>query len=458
MILTGALFALLAPLSLAGGIRQRQSPAGTASVRLAETTGEAKFLASGFIYGWPDNGTEPDTSIPENLVREINFNANRAGGAQTPDKGWAYGGYDAYYPRFESTLSNYRTTRKYGGDFIMLLHDMWGADGGTQPSTLHPGDDGDWTETDLFLRQLSDDIRANDMLEGLVLDLWNEPELAGFWSREFSQYIDYYVHATAFFRTEFPDTLISGPSGAHRPTVDSETWRPWLAAVAENDAVPDLYSWHQIGAWEGEPDTSVPTLQALLTEYGLPERPIDINEYAWPDEQNPSNSAWYMAQLERHNLRGLRANWGSGGELHNYMADLVFPDGDGSYHPNGEWVLYKYYAGMTGQRAATTASDDGSFDVFATTSEDGVVKVLAGTRTVQAAYDISISGLAEAGFPDSGSVEVRTWQFTWPGRKAEVTEPIDLGTSTETYSDGTLTLHFNPADNSTAFAYEFSRP
>lgn len=109
----------------------RQSSQGTATVDISQTHGLATFLGSGFIYGWPDNGTSASTLIPDYLVTGISFNANRAGGAQLPVGGWATGGLSGYTERFQSALSNYRTTQKYGGEFILLPHDLWGADGST---------------------------------------------------------------------------------------------------------------------------------------------------------------------------------------------------------------------------------------------------------------------------------------------------------------------------------------
>lgn len=131
----------------------------------------------------PDNGTDVDNSIPANFVTDIKFHSSRAGGAQIPALGWAGGGYSEYIGRFKSTLSNYLTTRKYGGDFILLPHDLWGADGGQSSGSIFPGDNGNWTEMEVFLGQVVNDLKENDMLGGLVVDLWNEPDLTGFWNR-----------------------------------------------------------------------------------------------------------------------------------------------------------------------------------------------------------------------------------------------------------------------------------
>jgi hypothetical protein len=192
-------FTLLSTLGLPGfnALSIAQRAKGAATVDLSKTVGPAEQVASGWIYGFPDNGIEAQISIPDSFIQDVKFGASRAGGAQLPARGW-WNGYDEYVPRLNSTISNYRSTRKYGGDFIVLVHDLWGADGTKIP--LYPGDDGDWTETDKFLQQVVDDIQSNDILEGLVLDIWNEPELDIFWDRSLDQFLEYYVHAHNFFR------------------------------------------------------------------------------------------------------------------------------------------------------------------------------------------------------------------------------------------------------------------
>ncbi|KAI8293073.1 hypothetical protein K4K56_005311 [Colletotrichum sp. SAR 10_98] len=412
--------AALAACSAAAAISSRQS-AGAATVDVSQTTGEAAFLGSGFIYGFPDNGQDADNSIPDYFLTDIKIRTCRAGGAQIAASGWAIGGEQGYRGRFDSTLSNYRTTRKYNADFILLPHDIWGSQGGSSADFPFPGDNGDWSGMETFIRRLISDVRANNMLEGLLIDLWNEPDLEGFWNRPWSQYVD-------------------------------ANWRAWMQAVAQGNVAPDIYSWHQIGAWEREPDTTVPALRALLADYGLPERPIDVNEYAWPDEQNPANSAYYLAQLERHNIRGLRANWEGGENLHNYLGNLIAKNDQG-YYPNGEWQLYKYYANMVGERVLTAASSDLKFDVFAVLS-NRYLKILAGTRTVQNRYDIVLKGLAELGLPAQGTLEVHRYQFDWGGAQGLVYDALDLGSFTYSYSDGELTIPHDPPTAATAFAYE----
>ena len=177
---------------------------GTASVDLFQTRGPATSLASGFLYGFPDNGTSASTAIPSSLVTPLKVPASRGGGSQmpAPDLGWAVGGYSSYAGRFDSALSNYRTSRALGADFILLATDLWGADGVADSGGHYPGDGGDWGEFEAFLEQLTGDIVENDMVEGLVFDVWNEPDLDIFWNRTWDQFLDLYVRAHDILRCD----------------------------------------------------------------------------------------------------------------------------------------------------------------------------------------------------------------------------------------------------------------
>jgi hypothetical protein len=101
--------------------------------------------------------------------------------------------------RFNSTLSTYRSARKYDAHFILIANDLWGADGG-QDGALYPGDNGNWTETEAFLDQLILDMRTNDLIEDVTIDIWNEPDYPLFWERSWEQYLDYWNHAYNYLR------------------------------------------------------------------------------------------------------------------------------------------------------------------------------------------------------------------------------------------------------------------
>jgi hypothetical protein len=102
-------------------------------------------------------------------------------------------GQSEYEGRLNSTLSNYETCRKYGAEFQILPHDIWGTDK-TNASSVWPGDNGDWTDYDLFLDTLLQDLKTRDAVDGTYFEIWNEPDLPDiFWQRSQQQWLDLYI-------------------------------------------------------------------------------------------------------------------------------------------------------------------------------------------------------------------------------------------------------------------------
>ncbi|KAI9655101.1 MAG: hypothetical protein M1821_005584 [Bathelium mastoideum] len=480
--------ALLLPEAvLSASLHRRQSSSNTAVVDLSVNKGTPQHLASGFIYGIPDSPANP-SQIPSTFFSDIGFNYGRAGGAQlnAPCRGWIWG-LSEYQCRFQSTLSNYKTTRQHGGNFILLPHDIWGTDHANS-STIWPGDSGSWTDYDKFVSQLISDILANDMETGLVWDVWNEAD-GSFWKRSQQQWIDLYVRTHKQIRyvmAFIPDvkltvrdsstsamapTLISGPSHAGAPTPSNTWWTKWLTQIKGNSTIPDQYSWHLEGSISDVNDdlqTNNATFASMLTSAGLSQpKQVNINEYATFPEQVAAGAAWWISRLERYNAIGLRGNWLSGYELHDLMASLISkPNADSSsysytgtgYYPVGEWQVYKYYnQNMTGHRAGTTGSGDRVLDVYATVGSDQV-RVLTGVRLATGTWYITINKLSAVGLPTSGSLNIHTWGFVDKGHYGEVDAPTDRGTVAHTYSGDSVTfaVYQTSQDEYTAWAFEFA--
>lgn len=395
--------------ALSSTILPRQSSDNTAVVDLSVKRGAPNHYAAGILYGEPDTQNQ----IPDSFYTQTGIKYGRAGGAQlpAPSRGWIWGlvislpvlniltdtsaSLNEYKGRFQSTLSNYKTIRKYGGTFIILPHDIWGTDHANS-STVWPGDNGNWTDYDNFLNQLFSDIKANGMTTAAVFDIWNEPD-GSFWARSQQQYFDLYVRTHKRIRSDpsLNAMLISGPSYAAQPTTSNSWWTGWLSLVKGNNTIPDQYSWHiegDINDVNDDLQTNNATLTGMLKQYALPARQVNINEYAVFDEQVASGAAWWISRLERYDSYGLRGNWLSNYALHDYMASLLGkPNADtssydpngGGYWPNGEFQVYKYYASnMTGTRAQTTGTGDRIMDVYTTIggSNDRKVRTLTGTR------------------------------------------------------------------------------
>jgi hypothetical protein len=333
------------------------------TVNFSVAGGSPTYRASGWIYGMTENASAP----ADHFYRDVKFRYMRAGGAQLDSPGgWVSGKYDR---RWNATRAQLLRTRSLGGEFILLIHDLWGADG--YPITRFPGDNGDWTDYDNFLTRLINDVRVTGA--PVQWDLWNEPNITLFWNRPQSQYFELWRRTYQRVRAAFPTQLIVGPSHAGVPTTSTGWWTQYLDFVRANNVVPDIISWH---ALPSDPVANVAAANATLNPRGIPHpRPYQINEYGASNEQNPGDGSWYIARLERAGADGLRANWASGGNLHNDLGNLLVHNSAGQYQPKGEWWVYRYYGSQTGQIASVTPSP--AYDAFATKAS-GVAKILVG--------------------------------------------------------------------------------
>ncbi|MCK8437129.1 RICIN domain-containing protein [Streptomyces sp. D2-8] len=330
-VLLAALAAALVP---AG---PSQAADTSVTVDFATTKGTPTYRASGMIYGLTADGSLPQ----DHFFKDIKWQFMRAGGAQLNGGGYATSLAD-YQTRWQATLAQYQRTVALGGTFVMLPHDLWGADGTT--SQPFPGDNGDWTRFDNFVNQVISDVKANNMT--VQWDLWNEPDLSGFWDRPQSQYLQMWSRFHAAVRANLPGQLIVGPSTANTPTSSNTWWTTYLNHIKANNVAPDIYSWHAI---PHDPVQAVSNANSTLAAAGLTNtRPYQINEYAGREQQHPGGGGWFISRLERAGADGMRANWGWGPNLHDYAANLLTKNDSGQYLPLGEWFMYRYYGSQTG--------------------------------------------------------------------------------------------------------------
>jgi ricin-type beta-trefoil lectin protein len=378
--LSGAL-AVLGVLAVPSPARADDQSIG---VNFAVTTAAPAHRASGWIYGMTENGAAP----PDHFFTDVKYQAMRAGGAQLPGGGWVGGGYDR---RWNATRAQMLRTKALGGKFVLLPHDLWGADGAG--IARFPGDNGDWTDYDRFLTRVFADVRATGV--AVQWDIWNEPNITIFWNRPQSQYLELWRRTYQRLRAEMPGTLIVGPSLAGVPTTGGTWWNQYLDYVKANNPV-----------------ANVAAANTTLDSRGIAHsRPYQINEYGASDEQNPGDGAWYIARLERAGADGLRANWASGGNLHNDLGNLLAHNSAGQYQPKGEWWVYRFYASQTGAAVATTAS--AGYDAYATKA-DGNAEVLVGGGRTTGALAVNLQGLnTVTGVVSNNQVRVRVQRIPY---------------------------------------------
>ena len=401
------------------------------------------YRASSWIYGMTENAAGP----ADHFFTDLEFQGMRAGGAQLGSPGgWANGAYDR---RWNSTRAQMLRTHALGGTFVLLPHDLWGADGTSSPR--FPGDNDDWTDYDNFLTRLIADVKATGV--PVQWDIWNEPNLAMFWDRSQAQYFELWRRTYQRLRADMPGTLIVGPSHAGVPTTSTSWWTQFLDHVRANNAVPDIFSWHSL---PGDPVANVAEANRSLDARGIAHpRPYQINEYGAPDEQNPGDGSWYIARLERSGADGLRANWASAGNLHNDLGNLLTRNAAGQHLPKGEWWVYRYYAGQTGQIVSTTPSL--AYDAFATRNA-GVAKVLVGGGGTSGTLAVKLNRVDSVNnLVADNRVRVRVQRIPYDSGRA-VAGPTTVSDSVVTLSGNATTVNLNHTNADDTFTVTLLPP
>ncbi|MFK0159484.1 RICIN domain-containing protein [Streptomyces sp. NPDC090499] len=397
------------------------------TVDFATAGGTPTYHASGMIYGMT-----PDGSLPQDhFFTDIKWHFMRAGGAQLNSGGYATSLAD-YQTRWNSTLAQYKRTAALGGTFVLLPHDLWGADSTT--SQGWPGDNGDWTQFDNFVNQLISDVQANNMT--VEWDLWNEPDNAPFWGASQTQYLQMWSRFYAKVRAAFPNQLIVGPSIAGQPNSSYAWWTTYLNYVKANNVAPDIYSWHDE---PGDPVTDVGRANSTISAAGLTNtRPYQINEYATLSMQSPGGGAWFIGRLERAGADGLRGNWASGTALHNNEANLLTKNSSGQYLPLGEWFMYRYYGSQTGNIVNYIPGTN--TDGLATKDNSAKnAKILLGSNGNTGTVTVNLTGLNTTSVVESGQVRAVVQRIPY-NSGAAVTGPTTISDTTLTVSNNVASL------------------
>ena len=148
---------------------------------------------------------------------------------------------------------------------LLLVHDLWGADGSC--SVSYPGDNGDWTKYTTFMAQLISDVQANNMTGSDVRwELWNEPDLNIFWKATQAQWLQMWMRGYQQVRAALPNAVLEGPSLAGGP---GGSWAgPFFDFVKANNVVPNYVSWHEEGGGN-DPVGDTNTAKSAVSSRGI---------------------------------------------------------------------------------------------------------------------------------------------------------------------------------------------
>ncbi|HEX6514341.1 MAG TPA: hypothetical protein VF049_02115 [Nocardioidaceae bacterium] len=378
--LTTAVAAGLAlPGALPASSRASTAVADRVHVDLATTLGEPTYRATGFLHGLSQDGTQPS----DELLRPLRPQLFRGGGSTLPGGGWGGGGPEAYAVRWDNVVARFNRVSKgpINAEYCIVISDLWGANGvDLQPTDPYPGDDGDWSSYEQFITRIVTDAHAAGMRPNQIqYEIWNEPDYGNvYWPRPKAQYEEMWRRGVRLIRRLDPRARIAGPTFT-RITVTESSWHmdEWLDMVAASDTAPDILTWHDLIPGR-DPVDQAELARRLLTERGLDEVLLEINEYPASDALDPGYNTWYVSRLERARI--------DYAVLAIYGPCCMYPQLDGLLTQQGEqlfttgrWWAYERYAAITGDLVATrpgtvveaTAGVDG---------ERGQARIVLGNR------------------------------------------------------------------------------
>ncbi len=395
----------------------------TVTVDMGSLAGAPTCRASGFIYGISQDGSQP----PNATLTDIRITHLRCGGAQIgcPNGGYVNGQYAA---RWNAVKAYYAKAKAIGATLLVLVHDIWGADGACNVPS-YPGDGGDWTAYTTFINQLITDFKAAGMTgKDVRWELWNEPDYSGFWKGTQSQWLEMWKRGYQQVRAALPDAVMEGPSTAGGV---GGWFTAFLDYVKTNNVVPDYIGWHEAGG--GDPVNDGKSARSALSSRSINVANLDVSEYGSSSDQTAGHSAWYLARFERAGLDGLRSNWGGGNGLYATMGGMV----TNSWQPKGQWWIYKRYADQTGLQATVTAGSQADAVAYLDSAARKSIIVVGNKGSVTGTVSVKITNIP-ADLQTSGSAQVLIENM--PDGTAAVSAPTVVSNSSMPVTGNALTV------------------
>lgn len=145
-----------------------------------------------------------------------------------------------------------------------------------------------------------------------------------------------------------PDAVIGGPGNCD---YDSYEIRDFLEFCKENNCVPDVMIYHELGDrsslyWQDHVDD----YRSIEKDLGISELPVIVTEYGTMYECGaPADMLKYVVNIEKSGVYGNMAYWRLANNLNDTAAD--------NNSPNSNWWLYRWYADMEGDRLQSRVID-----------------------------------------------------------------------------------------------------
>lgn len=384
-----------------------QAATATLIVNASQTLRPVTHVATGSLYGLADANTPSDA-----LVQAIKPNTF----VQMPHDGKQQGTGDILAVAAKAQRANaklvLRMSDYYAGWPYQFSWDTW------LPA----------------VRKMVNDSLASPYYSSIVAYApWNESDNT--WLASNGTFEDFWTRTVREIKKIDPNKPIQGPSFSD----NISTMRTFMQNAKNTNTVPDILAWHEL-IRSGKLITDLQTVNGILADLGISQRPIDIEEYAAPSEVGlPGPLVGYIAKFERYGItRAELAFWNQSGTL----GDLLTSRG-GS--PNAAYWLYTWYAQMSGNMVVTTPPN-------ASTGIDGAASLTADKKTLSVIVGggsgdtaVQITGLGSTSLGSTVTVKVERTQSL--GRTVASAGATPLSTSTYTVTNGAITVPISATTN-----------
>ncbi|MBE5928775.1 MAG: hypothetical protein E7267_05330 [Lachnospiraceae bacterium] len=244
-------------------------------------------------------------------------------------------------------------------------------------------------------------------------------------------------------------------------------WHTWLSHLYNNDALPDVVTWHQLernenrykadieefehyrNIFAGDGNENVPygrVNNVDVNKIPVDAPPVVINEIAQSDECGvPGALVNWIGRFEDAQAYGCLPFWHQADNLNDLAAD--------ANEPNSAWWLYKWYADMAGQRLAITTNDvySGLYGVASIDEEAKKATTLFGLGSEDGDLEVVLDKLGDTNlFKDADKVHVKIDATYFKGFNSAC-EPETIIEGTYELEDGDLYIDIKDALRSTGY-------
>lgn len=450
---------LTASLHLMAAAHALASPFHRRAEKTADATISANFdqcesappvpFGAGVTYGF--NETRPDDEckcsnadqkqsvaliymyvIP--VIRPLALRYYATGGGRTASGGWATD-QAGFSSRLNASIKDCQRAQTLGGNCLIKLSDLWGADGTQTTDLKYPGDTSDWTSWAAFLKASIEGLTAS-ALQNISLQIWNEPDTQAYWPREASVFYEAFSRAAdALHASSLKATAkVWGPSIDSAPTSDNTWLNGFFDFLKEKPApnLPDVWDFHLKRDKNNDPLSNLQSFQDTIKQHlpSVTDYTIATSEYGTRAQQLPAFTSWFLSRFSQAGLPAIRSNWATGPDYHDYLTQLLVPPQfpGQEYSETGDYWTYKTYADISTsayRRCNSSSAADNVLASYASCNGTGGGVLIGGPGVFTGTIDVQLNKISNCirGIKAGQEISTQYWRL-WGKQGEPIIGPV----------------------------------